>query len=120
MPPRSLARRSGLVLATTVIALLLLVVAYGYQSGALSRPFKPGSLFGRSGAFAAQAAAGSRSIQAFFTTPTLIYPDIPSQRPPSPLLQAVLADIDASRASVDLATFDFDVVEVADALLRAE
>ncbi len=35
-------------------------------------------------------------VQVFFTTPTLVYPDQQWQRPASPLLQAVLADIDAA------------------------
>ncbi len=59
-------------------------------------------------------------VQVFFTTPTLVYPDQQWQRPASPLLQAVLADIDAARVTVDVATFDFDIDPLTSALLRAK
>ncbi|HWQ15723.1 MAG TPA: phospholipase D-like domain-containing protein [Roseiflexaceae bacterium] len=55
----------------------------------------------------------------YFTTPALVYPDVPTRRPDSPLLAAVLADLDAARRSVDLAVFDLDLEEIGAALLRA-
>lgn len=61
----------------------------------------------------------STALQVFLTTPTLAYPDKPHQRPQSPLLQAILADIDAARTSIDLASFDFDIDTITDALIRA-
>ena len=38
------------------------------------------------------------------------------QRPASPLLTAVLADLDAARTTVDLASFDFDIPAITAAL----
>jgi phosphatidylserine/phosphatidylglycerophosphate/cardiolipin synthase-like enzyme len=104
---RTRPRRGGVSPSIVVLALLMLVALYLYQSGRLQQ------LMAR----AAPARAGA--IKSFFTTPALVYPDQPRQRPSSPLLRAVLADLDAARDSVDLASFDFDIVEVTDALLRA-
>lgn len=58
-------------------------------------------------------------LQAFFTTPSLKYPDQDWQRPPSPLLEAVLKDIDAAHTQIEVASFDFDIKELTQALLRA-
>jgi phosphatidylserine/phosphatidylglycerophosphate/cardiolipin synthase-like enzyme len=59
-------------------------------------------------------------VQVFFTTPSLVYPDVPERRPSSPLLQAVVADVDAARRSVDLAVFDLDIGALGEALVRAK
>jgi phosphatidylserine/phosphatidylglycerophosphate/cardiolipin synthase-like enzyme len=104
---RTTPRRGGVSLPIVVLALLMLIALYLYQSGRLQQ------LMAR----AEPARAGA--MQSFFTTPTLVYPDQPQHRPASPLLEAVLADLDAAHDSVDLASFDFDIVEVTDALLRA-
>src|SRR5689334_11601684 len=101
-----------------VLALLLLLFVYLYQSGTLQR-WLDSAIGGVSGP-APAAGPGAGQIQPFFTTASLIYPDVPGGRPVSPLLQAVLADIDAAGKSVDLATFDFDLAEVTDALIRAK
>jgi len=107
--------RRGSTLRLVTLALLLLLAIYLYQSGRLQQ-------------LAAHAAAQiglaqpeprSGAIQAFFTTPALVYPDAPQQRPASPLLVAVLADLAAARTSIDLAVFDFDIPAMTDALLRA-
>src|SRR4051812_26455368 len=107
--------RRGATLRLIILALLLLLTLYLYQSGRLQQ------LAARAVAQAglAQPAPQPGAIQAFFTTPALVYPDAPQQRPASPLLGAVLADLDAARASVDLASFDFDIPAMTDALLRA-
>ncbi len=68
---------------------------------------------------AAGATTPDRAIDVFFTTPTLIYPDKPWQRQAVPLLRRFLADIDAAHSSIDLASFDFDLGEITDALIRA-
>lgn len=60
------------------------------------------------------------SIQVFFTTPWLVYPDVPEQRTPPPFEQTLIADIDAAQASVDVATFDYNLMSVAEALVRAQ
>ena len=101
------ARRRTAAPAVVAVLLALLLAAYLYQSGRLQR-------------LGARAAAPGGPLQVFFTTPALRYPDIPAQRPASPLLQALLADLDAARASVDLASFDLDLAPVVDALLRAK
>jgi phosphatidylserine/phosphatidylglycerophosphate/cardiolipin synthase-like enzyme len=113
-----------------VFILLLFLALYLYESGTLQRwldqiagrkvdlPTIP--LPGVEAPTAPPRATGSGDIQAFFTTPSLVYPDNPNQRPASPLLQAVIADVDAARKSIDLAVFDFDIPELADALIRAK
>jgi len=107
--------RPGSTLRMVLLALLLLVTIYLYQSGQLQQ--LAAHALGRAGLAQAESRLGA--IQVFFTTPALVYPDAPQQRRSSPLLGAVLADIDAGRVSVDLATFDFDIPSLADALLRA-
>jgi phosphatidylserine/phosphatidylglycerophosphate/cardiolipin synthase-like enzyme len=93
-----------------------LFCVYLYQSGTIQR-----WLDIRTESAAPQPAdAATGDLQVFFTTTTLVYPDVPRQRTPPPLLKAVLADIAAARKSVDLATFDFDIVEVTDVLLGAK
>lgn len=58
--------------------------------------------------------------QVFFTTPSLVSPDVPGRRPQSPLLAAVLRDLRAAQHSIDLAVFDMDLEELGDALAQAE
>src|SRR6476469_3466526 len=111
---RSSSRRVP-TLRLVALALLVLLASYLYQSGRLQQ-------------LAAHAAAQvglvkpaplPSMIRPFFTTPALVYPDTPQQRPASPLLTAVLADLNRARVSVDLASFDFDIPAVTDALLHA-
>jgi phosphatidylserine/phosphatidylglycerophosphate/cardiolipin synthase-like enzyme len=124
MAQRRKSRRGGATPGTILIALLLLFAVYFYQNGTLQRWW--GSLVGsapsRQPGLPTPAPAGSDAgeTQVFFTTPSLVYPDVRNHRPASPLLQAVIADIDSARKSVDLATFDLDIPEVTDALLRAK
>jgi phosphatidylserine/phosphatidylglycerophosphate/cardiolipin synthase-like enzyme len=118
--PQRAARRSAS--PATILALLALLVSlYLYQSGRLQQAItSAGAAVGLSApSTGATALGGSPAIRVFFTTPMLSYPDIPQARRASPLLSAVLADIAAARTSVDLATFDLDLADVVDALLRA-
>jgi phosphatidylserine/phosphatidylglycerophosphate/cardiolipin synthase-like enzyme len=105
--PSGRGRRATLISAGLLIGLLAL---YLYQVGwiqrALAGPPSP-------------AVDAGGLIKVYFTTPTLIYPDKLWQRPAVPLLQAVLADLDAAREQIDVASFDFDVDELTSALLRA-
>jgi phosphatidylserine/phosphatidylglycerophosphate/cardiolipin synthase-like enzyme len=110
------AQRRGGVLRVVVLALLLLVALYLYQSGRLQTVLAGAAA--RVGLIQPPVQAGA--LRAIFTTPDLIYPDTPRQRTSSRLLEAVRADLEAARASIDLATFDFDVAELTDALLRAD
>lgn len=64
-------------------------------------------------------AATTSALRVFFTTPTLRYPDEPRQRPVTPLLAEVLADITRARSAIDIAAFDLDLEELATALLNA-
>jgi phosphatidylserine/phosphatidylglycerophosphate/cardiolipin synthase-like enzyme len=106
-------RRATRVPTSLVTSALLagLLAFYLYQVGWLEHTFA-----GARG----PAVDSTGIVQVFFTTPTLVYPDLLWQRPASPLLQAVLADIDRARASVDVATFDFDIDALTSALLRAK
>jgi phosphatidylserine/phosphatidylglycerophosphate/cardiolipin synthase-like enzyme len=109
-----------------LIALLLLLVVYLYQNGTLQRwwdSLTRGGAPSNQPALATPApagAGGAGDMQVFFTTTSLVYPDVRNRRPVSPLLQTVIADIDGAQKSVDLATFDFDIPEVTDALIRAK
>ncbi|HEY3228025.1 MAG TPA: phospholipase D-like domain-containing protein [Roseiflexaceae bacterium] len=102
---------------TIVIALLVLIFVYLYTSGALGR-WRDSIAQGRTSL--ATRTASADDIQVFFTTPALVYPDVPGQRTTSPLLRAVLADIATARKSIDLATFDFDIPQITEALIRAK
>jgi phosphatidylserine/phosphatidylglycerophosphate/cardiolipin synthase-like enzyme len=66
-----------------------------------------------------QTAVSSGLIKVFFTTPSLVYPDRRQLRQPSPLLDGVLSDIADAEQSIDVASFDFDVLELSDALAQA-
>jgi len=109
------ASRRGATLRLVMLALLLLLAIYLYQSGRLTQL----AAHAAAQVGLAQPEPQPGAIRAFFTTPALVYPDAPQQRPASPLLGAVLADLDAARTSVDLAAFDFDIPAITDALLRA-
>ena len=92
-----------------VVALLLgLLALYLYQSGQLALA-----------SVADPAIDPAARIRVFFTTPALVYPDKPWQRPASPLLGAALADLRAARASIDVAAFDFDIEVLSKALVQA-
>ncbi|MEI8306475.1 MAG: phospholipase D-like domain-containing protein [Chloroflexales bacterium] len=59
------------------------------------------------------------AIRVFFTTPSLVYPDVAKNRSPAPYEHAIIADIDAATRSVDMATYEYNLTSVADALVRA-
>jgi phosphatidylserine/phosphatidylglycerophosphate/cardiolipin synthase-like enzyme len=108
-PPRP---RTGASTAFAVIALLIVLLAiYLYQVGWLQHA---------AASSRQPAAVPTGAVQVFFTTPTLIYPDQPWQRPAVPLLQAVLADIATARGSIDVASFDFDIEPLTASLLAAQ
>lgn len=60
------------------------------------------------------------AIEIFFTTPQLVYPDIPDKRSPQPFVERLIADIDAATTSVDAATFEYNLTSVGEALVRAK
>lgn len=96
-----------------VLFLLALVLIYFYETK------QPANVPG-SPAPVGQPTLSNGDLQTFFTTTDLVYPDRRAARGPSGLLQKVLADINAAKTSIDLATFDFDVPQVTDALLAAK
>jgi phosphatidylserine/phosphatidylglycerophosphate/cardiolipin synthase-like enzyme len=110
------ALRRGVTMRLVILALLLPLTIFLYQSGRLQQ--LAAHTVAQIGF--AQPKPQPGAIRAFFTTPALVYPDAPEQRPASPLLAAVLADLDAARTSVDLAAFDFDIPAMTNALLRAD
>jgi phosphatidylserine/phosphatidylglycerophosphate/cardiolipin synthase-like enzyme len=67
-------------------------------------------------------AAGSAGsgVEVFFTTPSLVYPDRAASRQPPPIEQAIIADIDGAKSSVEFATFEYNLISIADALARAK
>jgi phosphatidylserine/phosphatidylglycerophosphate/cardiolipin synthase-like enzyme len=69
---------------------------------------------------AASRQTSTGTIEVFFTTPWLIYPDERDQRTPPPFLPKLLADLDAARSSIEVVTFDYNLESVADALIRAQ
>jgi phosphatidylserine/phosphatidylglycerophosphate/cardiolipin synthase-like enzyme len=69
---------------------------------------------------AASRQTSTGTIEVFFTTPWLVYPDERDQRTPPPFLPKLLADLDAARSSIEVVTFDYNLESVADALIRAQ
>jgi phosphatidylserine/phosphatidylglycerophosphate/cardiolipin synthase-like enzyme len=106
-----------------VVVVCLLGIAYLIRQGVidLSRfGIDPASVGVSTSPSAAPLAGGSDTIQIFFTTPSLIYPDVPKNRTPPPYEQAIVADIDAATRSVDLATYEYNLSSVSQALVRAK
>lgn len=65
-------------------------------------------------------AGESGTIEAFFTTPSLIYPDQVRDRIPPAHERAILADIDTAVRSIDMATYEYNLSSIAEALVRAQ
>jgi phosphatidylserine/phosphatidylglycerophosphate/cardiolipin synthase-like enzyme len=63
---------------------------------------------------------GEGTIEVFFTTPELVYPDVPAERIPPAPERALLADIETATTSIDLASFEYNLSSVAEALVRAK
>ncbi|ACL24321.1 phospholipase D-like domain-containing protein [Chloroflexus aggregans] len=61
----------------------------------------------------------SGEITVYFTTPYLVYPDVPRNRVTPPFLQDILQDIANARQSIDLATFEYTLPPLAEALATA-
>ncbi len=61
----------------------------------------------------------SGDIAVYFTTPSLVYPDVPRNRVTPPFLLDMLTDIANARQSIDLATFEYTLQPVAEALVAA-
>lgn len=104
----------------TQIILLFLVLALGYLINAgiidLRRFGLDPALFG----IETQPKPDvSGDIAVYFTTPSLVYPDVPRNRVTPPFLRDMLTDIANARQSIDLATFEYTLQPVAEALVAA-
>lgn len=109
---------------SVIVTLLILFGLYLYQSGILQ------DLLDQWGVSITLSPAdtpaegpvvvGDGEIQAFFTTPHLIYPDRENQRRPPPVLTSLIEDIEAAQSSIDVAVFDLDIIEVTEALVAAQ
>jgi phosphatidylserine/phosphatidylglycerophosphate/cardiolipin synthase-like enzyme len=60
------------------------------------------------------------TIEVFFTTPELVYPDVPRERIPPAPERALLADIETATERIEMTTFEYNLVSVAEALARAQ
>lgn len=65
------------------------------------------------------ATAADGAIAVFFTTPELRYPDLPHDRSAPAAERALLADLAAATSSIDLASFEYNLDSVAEALAAA-
>lgn len=68
---------------------------------------------------AGQPEEGQGAVEVFFTTPYLVYPDVPKDRIAPPHERAILADIDTATERIDLAVFEYNLSSIAEALARA-
>jgi phosphatidylserine/phosphatidylglycerophosphate/cardiolipin synthase-like enzyme len=68
----------------------------------------------------ARGSLGGGAIEVFFTTPALVYPDVPEKRTLQDFEKRLVADIDAATSSVDAATFEYNLDSLRDALIRAK
>lgn len=59
-------------------------------------------------------------VAVFFTTPELSYPDLPQGRIAPAPEQAVLRDLAAARRQIDLASFEYNLPNLAEALIAAK
>jgi phosphatidylserine/phosphatidylglycerophosphate/cardiolipin synthase-like enzyme len=66
------------------------------------------------------AVVANGEIAVFFTTPELVYPDVPRGRIAPAYERALLADIAAARSSIELASFEYNLSSLAEALARAQ
>lgn len=109
------------------LVLSAVIGAYLLSSGALSVGgvlarvgIDPGSVgLVTTPAPAVVVARAGGSVAVFFTTPELVYPDVPRDRSAPAPERAILADIDAATRSIELASFEYSLSGVAEALARA-
>ncbi|PDW04971.1 phospholipase D-like domain-containing protein [Candidatus Viridilinea mediisalina] len=66
------------------------------------------------------AVSGDGRITLFFTTPDLVYPDQPKRRIAPAAERALLADLAAARHTIELASFEYNLMSLAQALAQAQ
>jgi len=96
--------------------LLIPLLAVALLGGYLAR--EELAIARRAGARPPSGAAGT--ITVYFTTPELVYPDVPrSRRAPAPE-RALLADLEAARERIELVSFEYNLPSIGAALARAQ
>jgi phosphatidylserine/phosphatidylglycerophosphate/cardiolipin synthase-like enzyme len=115
---RSSSRRAGSISLWGVLALLaLLLIVYYLERG---NGLEIGLPSAQPPATAPPRVAGGGEIRTYFTTPALIYPDRADARVPASMETALIADLDAAKSSIEMATFEYNLVSIVDALVRAK
>ncbi len=115
MASRRSPQSPGKTILGALIVAILLGIGYIIEQGLLDF-----NSFGNETPPPIAVGSGNAGIEIFFTTPSLIYPDVPKNRVPPPHEQAIIADIDAATRSVDLVTFEYNLSSIAQALVRAK
>lgn len=124
-----------------ILALIVLFIAYMYQSGNLggnseqgqttiepqatvAAPQAPTAAANNTQATSVPISSGSTSnsetYNVYFNTTSLVYPDVRNQRKLPPFVQQVLQDLNQAKRTIDLAVFDLDLIEVTNALIDAK
>ncbi len=109
-------RRAAPTIWSVLGVLILLLLFYLIEQGYIN--FNPGETLGTPPAEVQQPGVGA--MQVHFTTPSLIYPDVPNRRTAPPHEQALIADIDSAQRSIDMVTFEYNLMSIAEALIRAQ
>ncbi|MFN3372942.1 MAG: phospholipase D-like domain-containing protein, partial [Chloroflexus sp.] len=115
--------RSPQRLNRTQVILLFLTLALGFLITAgiidLRRFGLDPSLFGIETPPTPTVSGHMGGMTVYFTTPSLVYPDIPRNRVTPPYLRDILNDIAQARQSIDMATFEYTLQPLAEALVAA-
>ncbi len=115
--------RSSQRLNRTQVILLFLTLALGFLITAgiidLRRFGLDPSLFGIETPPTPTVSGHTEGMTVYFTTPSLVYPDIPRNRVTPPYLRDMLNDIANARQSIDMATFEYTLQPLAEALVAA-
>ncbi|GAB4425823.1 MAG: phospholipase D-like domain-containing protein [Chloroflexi bacterium OHK40] len=118
-------RRASRLLGRFVVAALLALAALSGQGlldlpGLLRRAgINPAGVLPPTPGPAVVAALAGGTVEVFFTTPELVYPDLPGHRMPPAPERALLADIEAATRSIELVSFEYNLDSIAEALARA-
>lgn len=94
-----------------LILLLAIALLGGYLAGEDAAGYRRAPARPPSGA--------GGTITVYFTTPELVYPDVPrARRAPAPE-RALLADLEAARERIELVSFEYNLPSISAALTRA-
>lgn len=96
---------------------LFLLLTLGLALLASVALYNPSLAFWTTPHQAVTGAAGT--VKVYFTTPELIYPDVPRHRVAPTAERALLTDLDSARERIELVSFEYNLTSVATALIRA-